>query len=429
MKLIFRVLNTELKGLTYSTDNDIVDIGRSSDNDLTLKQRSISRHHAVIRQDEEGVVELEDLGSKNTTEINGQTCQGLTELASGTMLQFGDVKVHLSIPELEAPVPHKNNEDEVTPEGAVMDTITEQDSSGQISDTDSTGEDINNGKERGIKAYSNENQQRPPSIEGFKPREDSPGKIKLSENESTFWTVMSGVLGIIIAVIIAVYFIKHTGAGDAPLREMGTSLRVGEVKIVEVPSGFVHNPIISPSDMVEIERTLTLNMAVTIEARSQGMARAELYNPAGDRILLHIHILPREREPSRDLQPVPREERAETAREKMLLAESLRINGRLYEARKLYKEVTEMLRTMGGSSSFLLRNAESKRSQLAREIDNKHEEMRFRTSALVKMGRRRDALNQLEDIMELIPDENDVRHQNAQMLHRMLLSIIERENR
>ncbi len=412
MKLVFQVLNSHLKGLTFDTDKKVINIGRSSDNDLVLKQDSISRRHAVITQ-ENNTVTLEDAGSKNATEVDGVSCDGVKELKTGNILMFGDVAVEMRIPELEGAGP-ENDED--TPGSAIAATFAE--SGGMAAETPG-------GMDTGATGGTPDTA----SSEQDVARTGQPPEIGMSELEGRVWGLLAAVLGIAAAAVAIFFFLNYTGATDRPVAEIGTSLRVGDIKIVEVPSGFVHDPRVSPPDIAEITRSLNLNIAVTVEAISRGMATAELHNRRGDRIVLHINILPRQTGRQIEGRALSREEREQAARERMVIAESLRLDGRSYEAKKLYEEVVNMLHPTGSGLAALQRSAEAKRVELEEKIEQRHDRLRFETSTFVKAGQNRQALGRLEEILELIPDDNDLRRQNAQMLHRMLSSIIERERR
>jgi pSer/pThr/pTyr-binding forkhead associated (FHA) protein len=70
--------------------------GQKPDVDLSLwagAQGGISRQHAELRQSEDGIVYLRDLGSTNGTFINGQrlTAQREYRVESGAELQFGNL--------------------------------------------------------------------------------------------------------------------------------------------------------------------------------------------------------------------------------------------------------------------------------------------------------------------------------------------------
>ncbi len=67
---------------------DDVIIGRSSESDLCLPNVSVSRRHARLRV-KRGGVSVEDLGSNNGTELNGEEIQGRRTLSSGDTLRVG----------------------------------------------------------------------------------------------------------------------------------------------------------------------------------------------------------------------------------------------------------------------------------------------------------------------------------------------------
>ncbi|RLB30658.1 MAG: hypothetical protein DRG87_04510, partial [Deltaproteobacteria bacterium] len=61
---------------TVVLDKATTSIGRDNDNDLTLLERTISRHHAQIKRIKEGYI-LTDLGSYNGTLVNGNPVQSV----------------------------------------------------------------------------------------------------------------------------------------------------------------------------------------------------------------------------------------------------------------------------------------------------------------------------------------------------------------
>ena len=67
----------------------LIRIGRKSDNDIVLKNSSVSGRHAEIFVNEEGVVFLTDLNSTNGTYINGNKVQGSVLLKKGDILRLG----------------------------------------------------------------------------------------------------------------------------------------------------------------------------------------------------------------------------------------------------------------------------------------------------------------------------------------------------
>lgn len=74
-------------GLTWTLERQSLTIGRNADCDIVLDDRQVSRTHARIvwREDH---YELEDLGSKNGTHLNGRDVVGALPLHDGDEIQI-----------------------------------------------------------------------------------------------------------------------------------------------------------------------------------------------------------------------------------------------------------------------------------------------------------------------------------------------------
>ena len=85
-----------LNGQRWGIANILV-IGREPDCDIIIPDRQVSRYHARLTPDENGIT-LEDLGSKNGTFVNGAAVIDPVLLQDGDMLQFALVQhfVYLS---------------------------------------------------------------------------------------------------------------------------------------------------------------------------------------------------------------------------------------------------------------------------------------------------------------------------------------------
>ncbi len=79
-------LQGPLEGRRWIIKNSIV-IGRESDCAVTIEDRQVSRHHARV-QNNRGICELEDLGSKNGTFHCGRQIDDLTALNDGDVIQI-----------------------------------------------------------------------------------------------------------------------------------------------------------------------------------------------------------------------------------------------------------------------------------------------------------------------------------------------------
>ena len=75
-----------LAGRRIDLDGELV-IGRE-DAGLTIDDEELSRRHAILRTVAEGV-EIEDLGSRNGTFVNGRRIDAATRLAGGDSLKLG----------------------------------------------------------------------------------------------------------------------------------------------------------------------------------------------------------------------------------------------------------------------------------------------------------------------------------------------------
>ena len=67
-------------------------IGRSKDNDITIDDASVSRHHATIIQTASGIV-ISDNGSSNGTFVNGNRIHGEKVLSTNDILKLGTALV------------------------------------------------------------------------------------------------------------------------------------------------------------------------------------------------------------------------------------------------------------------------------------------------------------------------------------------------
>lgn len=69
-------------------------VGRGSDNEIQLVDRSVSREHAVVLV-ENGRIDVKDLGSRNGTWVNGRRIEGNLGAKAGDLLRFGSVELEL----------------------------------------------------------------------------------------------------------------------------------------------------------------------------------------------------------------------------------------------------------------------------------------------------------------------------------------------
>jgi hypothetical protein len=74
-----------------------LNVGRASDNELTLNDASVSKIHAALLMTSEGTILVADTGSTNGTYINGRRIAygESRQIEEGDVLGFGDIEVRL----------------------------------------------------------------------------------------------------------------------------------------------------------------------------------------------------------------------------------------------------------------------------------------------------------------------------------------------
>lgn len=406
MKMEFRVLNTDLKGQESVVDQEKVRVGRAEENEIVLPQRSVSRHHATIRI-EDGTPVVEDEGSRNETQVDGEVISSPTPISDGAILSFGDVAVQVLFEgENGAPMPPLMTEEE---SGVVEDGL-------------------------GHEAMEKGEPETPAGTMsgGTVASREQGGPLQLgSELEAKLWPTLVVVLGLAVGAVLTVFFYRASGQTQVPVEEMGLAMRLGQRKVVQVPSGFTNVARIQPSGAMEIGHPLNLDIAVSVEAQSQGLASVRLENDMGQFILLHVNVLPRAEKNVEEFFSESidtRSERLEVARKCMRRAEVLRKEGEMYKAREQYKRAVQVLEPLAGNPPSELRQADIWRRRLEKKIQERYEQLTFEMSTFMRGGNRKMALERLGDIKQLIPDEEDVRRQNADLMYRLLQRIIRREN-
>ncbi len=83
-------------------EGDTAQVGRVATNDLVLKDRCISRHHAVIKW-RTGAFEIADLGSVNGTIVNGVQITQPQTLKDGDQIRLYETDIWFSWVEKETP--------------------------------------------------------------------------------------------------------------------------------------------------------------------------------------------------------------------------------------------------------------------------------------------------------------------------------------
>jgi hypothetical protein len=100
---ILVVQEGQLAGKRWPLNKSELTIGRGEDCDIVLPDRQVSRHHFRVVRDDDGY-NVEDLGSKNGTYINGAPVRGSMQLQDGDEIQVA-LSVRLLFVGAEATLP------------------------------------------------------------------------------------------------------------------------------------------------------------------------------------------------------------------------------------------------------------------------------------------------------------------------------------
>jgi diguanylate cyclase (GGDEF)-like protein len=79
-------------GRMFAVDRERMVLGRSAEADITIDDEGISRKHAAIVRGDDGIIELEDLGSRNGTFVNMKRIERHA-LDDGDKIQLGAVTI------------------------------------------------------------------------------------------------------------------------------------------------------------------------------------------------------------------------------------------------------------------------------------------------------------------------------------------------
>lgn len=92
LKLIVENDRNELN--VYDFDGNYIAAGRSSNNDLVLNERNISRHHFQLEIVDNRII-IEDRGSYNRTFVNDREISEKMEIFVGDIISIGDYNIYL----------------------------------------------------------------------------------------------------------------------------------------------------------------------------------------------------------------------------------------------------------------------------------------------------------------------------------------------
>ncbi|MDY7035011.1 MAG: FHA domain-containing protein [Thermodesulfobacteriota bacterium] len=93
---VLHIINGPIKGQSFELTHDIIFIGRTSANDIHIKDMTVSRRHAKISK-KEGRLFIEDLQSHNGTRVNGHRINPgeEIEIKEGTSIAVANILIRV----------------------------------------------------------------------------------------------------------------------------------------------------------------------------------------------------------------------------------------------------------------------------------------------------------------------------------------------
>lgn len=91
LKVVNRLDSLNFKMQEYYVLKKLTKVGRSSKNDIVIKDGFVSKNHLLIKE-EAGVYYIEDLESANGTYLNGEALVGREELSNGDRIGVGFIQ-------------------------------------------------------------------------------------------------------------------------------------------------------------------------------------------------------------------------------------------------------------------------------------------------------------------------------------------------
>lgn len=97
------VLTSETDGTSHPIAGEAI-VGRGERADVRLRDRSVSRRHAALRQDGLTLV-VTDLDSANGTRVNGERVVDSTRVEDGDVIAFGSAELRVGAESYEPDEP------------------------------------------------------------------------------------------------------------------------------------------------------------------------------------------------------------------------------------------------------------------------------------------------------------------------------------
>ena len=383
------VLNTHLAGTQVVLHGAAATIGRSAECDIRLDVASISRVHARV-EEMDGHFFAADMGSRNGIRIGNQQV-GRGELHDGNLLTVGQVQLRFEYPGAPAAQPPP---DASSVGAAVAKPLTGTDVISAARATALAADAQGNGGEAKQRVGLN---------------------LRL---------VVLLVLAVTISAGLGLAMVRYLSrnSADAPKEFAPLLIRVGESKWVRIGGigRFSQGAISVEEEGIVGVRKVRDAAEIVITGKSGGSTTVTI---RGERRVGWFRALVRGRieDPLVDLtyDRLTMPERLRVGREFVEAARLFEAENRPYRAMQEYRKAAAVLKPL--EQGDLYREAKQGISGTGRTVDALWEQLSSDIGVALRNNNYRRARELIEEVLVLIPDTNDWRHQKVAAKKRQLL--------
>ena len=420
----FRIINSRFSGKEFVLPDHPATVGRSSENDVSIPDQSVSRQHVRAEMNGDRCT-LTDLGSHNGIVLGGKTLRQTT-LRTGDRFELGDVAIEFTVESVDDPLPAAPAGEDlapVIPEGYTLAKPGALPSERPVLVDDLFG--LGGAAEAEIGA------EEEAAVSGA-------------------WGAAKYLLVLLVICGIGIVAWQLAGSGAAEQNVKAVIVKVGEVKVIDLGANtrtkggrvvthidrhevYYEKRVEDPVAIFEVEVTNSKRgtgfMAV-VEGRDVGREMdVKLTGPGGRRCTVRILV--------RGMVPgPPRDERISDA-DRVRLAKRRVAGGRAalatrhpYLALQRFKRAKVLLDPVRSGEGAVLRREADKAYNGARQtLDAEFNSIKLEALALLHQNDQRGLALQIEKLKNLIPDEDDVRHKKLQIIFERALGLIQRKGR
>jgi len=408
LQFVLTALDPPIAGQKFTIPGDLdkIHIGRSVDNEIPIDLPSISRHHAVLHRDRNRF-RITDAGSRNGIAVDGRETRDAF-LVPGCVVTIGDVSLRLDIADMDLPGATPAAGEVPAPEAAARP-----------------------GAQQTVEVRT--------VAAAAEAEEESEQRKGPAHTLRTALTMIFLAL-LILGLVFAGYMYMQRARRPRVLTLSPVLVRVNEQRLISTRQvvrlrgrkllaypDFVEDSIrIQDPDVAHVRKFEPKQ--IVISGRSSGSTAATMRSLRGNLIRLRVIVRGRLPDPLEPYRRLPNDlDVRRPAAERHIAAGDRIFKDKPYAALREYRIALEIMKPFGahqpcGMARRRVESAEAKVDQLYREL-------RSTVRQSSETGEVPVYEETVQQILELITDPNDPRHQFAVYLRQNLIRVMERRKK